>query len=115
MNRKPVTRALAQSFIWSFIISVGCFVGMVVIGATTSRQPGITPAEGLLLLLMVAAGLGWYITLGMIASRLGRRWLVWTGVSFITAPIGPLVVFPLMLGHIKAAGASSAETVGGAS
>lgn len=103
MNGKPVTRLLSQTFTWSFLISVGCFLGMIVLGVTTPEHKGVTPVEAILLLLMVAAGWVWYITLGIIAHRLGRRWLVWTGLSIITAPIGPLIVYPLMLGHIKAA------------
>ncbi len=103
MNQKPITRSLSQVFTWSFVISVGCFVGIIILGSTTPEHQGLAPAEAILLLLMVAAGLAWYITLGMIAHRLGRRWLIWTGLSFITAPIGPLVIYPLMLSYMKAA------------
>jgi hypothetical protein len=102
MNGKPITRLLSQAFTWSFLISVGCFVGIIALGAATSEHAGITPVEAILLLLMVAAGWVWYITLGIIAHRLGRRWIVWTGLPFITAPIGPLIAYLLMLGHIKA-------------
>lgn len=103
MNRKPVTRALSQTFIWSFAVTVGSFVALIVLGATMAPHSGIAPVEGVLLLFMVVAGWAWYISLGIVAHRLGRRWLVWTGISFITAPIGPLIAFPLMLSHIKAA------------
>ncbi len=115
MNRKPVTRALSQTFTLAFLITVGCFVAMVILGATTPEHKGITPLEGFLLLLMVAGAWTWYIALGVIASRLGRRWLVWTGLSFITAPIGPFIAYPLMLGHIKSARETGAEGVGAGS
>ena len=111
MNEKPITRLLSQTFTGSFLISVGCFVGMIVLGVTTTEHTDITPVEAILLLLMVVAGWAWYITLGIIAHRLGRRWLVWTGLSFITTPIGPLIVYPLMLSHIKAARDTQVETV----
>ena len=111
MNKKPITRLLSQTFTWSFLISVGCLVGMIVLGATTPGHTGITPVESILLSLMVAAGWAWYVTLGIIAHRLGRRWLVWTGLSFITTQIGSLIVYPLMLSHIKAARDTQVETV----
>ena len=115
MNEKPITRVLSQTFTGSFLILVGCFAGMIVFGATTPEHTGITPVEAVLLLVMVAAGWAWYITLGIIAHRLGRRWLVWTGLSFITTPIGPLIVYPLMLSHIQAARDTYAETAAPAS
>jgi hypothetical protein len=110
MIQKPVTRPLAQAFTWSFLISLGSFIGIIAYGALGPTHEGIAPAEALLLFLMVVAGFAWYITLGMIAHRLGRRWLVWIGISFITAPIGPLVVYPLMLSHIKAAHGTQSTT-----
>lgn len=110
MQRKTVTRGLSQVFIWSFVATVGSFVAMVIMGATTPPHQGITPFEGLLLFTMVVGAWVWYISLGIIASRLERRWLVWVSLSFITAPIGPLVAFPLMLGHMKAARTPGATT-----
>lgn len=103
MSRKPVTRALRLSFIWSFVVSVGAFVGLITVGTATAANSGITAIEGLLLLVMVAAGSVWYVSLGMLAHRLGRRWLVWVGLSFIFSPIAPLITFPLMLGYTRAA------------
>jgi len=110
MNQRSVTRPLAQVFTWSFLISVGSFIGMIAYGSLAPAHDGIAPIEAVLLSVMVASAVAWYITLGMTAHRLGRRWLVWTGISFITAPIGPLVVYPLMLGHIKAAHETQSKT-----
>jgi predicted branched-subunit amino acid permease len=102
MNPKQVTRPLYLSFVWSFSVSVACFVGLIILGAVAQHE-GVSPVEVLLVVLMIIAGPVWYVSLGMLAHRLGRRWLVWVGLSFITSPIGPLVIFPLMLGHVKAA------------
>jgi len=110
MNQKSVTRPLAQAFTWSFLVSVGSFIGMIAYGSLAPTHEGIAPTEAVLLFLMVASGVAWYITLGMTAHRLGRRWVVWTGISFISAPIGPFVVYPLMLGHIKAAHETRSKT-----
>jgi len=103
MTKKPISRALSLSFVWSFLVSVGSFIALMVIGATSAPHEGITTVEGLLVALMVLSGPVWYVSLGMLANRLGRRWLVWVGLSFITSPIGPFVIFPLMLGHMRAA------------
>ncbi len=103
MSQKPITRMLSSAFVWSFAVSIASFVGLMILGVTEQQHEGISPVAMVLVILMVAAGPVWYISLGMLANRLGRRWLVWVGLSFITTTIGPLVIFPLMLGHIKAA------------
>ena len=110
VTRPSVTRPLAQAFTWSFLVYIGSFIGIIAYGTLGPTHEGIAPAEVLLLFLMVPAGFAWYITLGMIAHRLGRRWLVWTGLSFVTAPFGPLVVYPLMLSHIKPAHGAQSDT-----
>ena len=105
---KPITRALYLSFVWSFLVSTACWVGLIVLGVAPPRRHGsITSVEAILafviVILMLAASLVWYVSLGVLAHRLRRRWLVWVGLSFITSPIGPLIIFPLMLGHVRAA------------
>jgi len=44
-----------------------------------------------------AAALIWLITLGILAHRLGRSWVVWSGGTIVTDPIGMVVVRVLML------------------
>ena len=109
-QKKPITLFLSQTFTWSFVISIGCFVGMFVL-PTTSEQTDFSLAVVILLLLSVVAGWTWNITLGIIAHRLGRRWLVWVGLSIIGSPIAPFIVYTLMLSHIKAARVTQTETV----
>ena len=103
MGQKPVTRLLSSSFVWSFTVSIICLVGFIILGVTEQQHEGTSSVAMFLLIIMVVAGLVWYVSLGILAHRLGRSWLVWVGLSFITSPIGPLVIFPLMLGHIRAA------------
>jgi hypothetical protein len=111
LNTATISRQLDRAFRWSFYISVGSFIALVIEGLVTASHHGITIIEAILVLLMIAAAPVWYVTLGMVAYRLGRRWPVWTGLSFITSPIGPFVIYPLMRSHMKAAtaGATPAE------
>jgi hypothetical protein len=107
VNKKPVTRLL--SFIQlSFLISIGYFMGLIYFGVGASEQQDFSRTETLYTL-MVLAGPVWYVTLGMIAHRLGRRWLVWVGLAFIL-PFASLIIVPLMLHHIKVASQSVTES-----
>lgn len=99
--KKPVSSFLSKTFTWSFVFALGGLVGMVVAWVIAPEGKGMTPLMAVFLSLNIAAKLAWYITLGIIAHRLGRRWLVWTGVSFVLGPIGLLIVYLLMLGYIK--------------
>src|SRR5262245_11376220 len=104
MNSKSITAGLYQTFLGSFWLTVGCFVGMIVVGVVAPQN---NKAIGTLAIVFVLAGPVWYVSLGMIAHRLGRRWLLWVLLAFFTSPIGPLVIFPLMLGHIRTASQGS--------
>jgi len=111
MNDKFVTPSLARIFTLSFVVMVGSIVGLVVLGLSAPEPMIVTPVTGVLLVLFIVAACSWYITLGVIASRLNRPWLAWVGLSLATAPLGPLVAYPLMLGHVKTALTSQAETM----
>lgn len=109
MDRKPITRTLTLSFICSFLVGVGAVVAGIAY-AVIANPPAkdLTPTQWFLVMLMVAAGPVWYVSLGMLAHRLGRSWLVWVGLSFIFSPIAPLIIFPLMLSHARAAAQQAA-------
>ena len=92
-----------MSFIWSFVISITSFIGLIILGIIEQSHESISSFAALLAIISIIAGPVWYISLGMIAKRLGRRWFVWVGLSIITPPIGPIVIFPLMLAHVRAA------------
>jgi len=46
-----------------------------------------------LLIVMLLTSLLFYINLGILAKKMGRSWIVWVGLTFITKPIGPIVSF----------------------
>jgi len=111
MYDKFVTPLLAKVFTGSFLVMVGSLVGLVVLGLSAPEPTLTTPVAMALLILLIVAACSWYITLGIIASRLNRPSLAWVGLSLVTAPVGPLVAYPLMLRHIKTALTSQAETM----
>lgn len=45
------------------------------------------------LAVMLITSLFFYINLGILTKRMGRSWIVWVGLTFITKPIGPIVSF----------------------
>jgi len=111
VNDKFVTPNLARIFTWSFVVFVVGLVGVVVLWFTTPEHEGMAPVGTVLLLLLIVAGCAWLVTLGVIAQRLNRPWVAWTGLSLIFAPVGPLVAYPLMLRHVKTALISQEETM----
>ena len=100
MEKKPITLLLARTYTWSLIISLLSFFVSIYIYATENE---ITDVSALLLVLGLIFQWIWVISLGMCASRLGRRWLVWVGLTILLGPLSLLVVFPLMHGHISKA------------
>ena len=86
MSQKPITPLLFLCFVRSFLVSIGSFAAMMFIAAATPSgvlTPTIVVFLVVFLILMIASGLVWYVSLGMLASRLGLSWLVWVGLSFI--------------------------------
>ena len=81
-----------QVLTWSFVVTVTCFV-IVIMLASGEPTKGLSPFESIAILAMVISGLTFYVSLGMLAKRLGRSWIVWVGLTFITKPIGPFVAY----------------------
>jgi len=77
---------------WSVIVSIGCYLILIIIGVIAPSKE-ITPLEVILILLSVAAGLTFYISIGTLAAQIGRSWIIWVGLPIITAPIGPIIAF----------------------
>jgi hypothetical protein len=100
--RKPIPRILFHAFVWSFVTSAGSFVLLLATRTGSVREGGLTPQDLTLFALWFAAGLAWYAVLGIVGSRLGKRWPVWIVLSLIL-PLGSLVAFFLMLAHLRAA------------
>ena len=83
---------LMQYLTWSFIAGVSGFVALMVAG-TVSLEEGMSPFIIICVLAMVSASFPFYICLGILAKRMGRSWITWVGLTFITKPIGPLVAY----------------------
>jgi hypothetical protein len=109
---KPITGPLLYAFHLTFLTVIVGFVGFVVaVLAAPTHQP-VHPGITLVLVgLATVAGWTWVVLLGVIAHRLGRSWVIWVGLSIITSPVGPLVAYVLMLGHISSAKAANAQAV----
>ena len=52
-------------------------------------------------LVLLASGFAFWISLGMLAAKTGRRGIVWVGLAFITAPIGSIIAYSRMLNVVK--------------
>lgn len=103
MEPKPITRNLFQVFVASFAAWVGSMLAFIAARSSGAGHTDFAPVEKLLFALWIVSGSAWYISLGVAASRLGRSWLAWVALSSITAPLGSLAAFLMMLGHMKAA------------
>jgi hypothetical protein len=103
MTTKPITNALSLTFDCGFGLWLGAFLGIIAISLGVPKSQFFDALVFALLVILIVAGPVWIISLGMIAHRLGRRWLVWVGLSIITSPFGPLFIYLVMRGHINAA------------
>src|SRR5688572_470292 len=96
---------LIRAFRMSFWISVGSTVALFGLAVVTDFQQEIHGirllALGLSAVVAFLSAPVWYLSLGIIASRLGKSWILWTGVTFITAPFGPPIAYARMNEAIK--------------
>ena len=65
--------------------------------------------EGLDIVAFFVSILSYYISLGMLAKRLGRRWLLWCGLTIASAPFGFLVSYFWMKNLVEDASAPADE------
>ena len=104
MERKPITPLLSQIFTWSGIIFFGSIVGIFLdINEKLSEDTGM-----LIFFMFLVSGYTMLISLGIIAHRLGRRWILWVGLCF-AIPGGIIFIYPLMLNHIRVARNSQSD------
>ena len=82
-------RRLTDAMTASMIAQVVC---MILPLFATTMSVGLAAA---FLFTIVAAGVVFLVCLGMLASRLGRSWLLWVGMTVIT-PFGPFIAYFLM-------------------
>jgi hypothetical protein len=92
-------RTPARVLNWSFFISIGAIVAAIILQADDPTLFTANPlAPDLLIIIGIAsvAGLAFYIALGQLAARLGKSWILWVGLSIITAPVGPFIAYLMM-------------------
>lgn len=80
----------------SLIVQVVCmvlplFAGKMSVGAAAA-----------LLFTIVASGVAFLVSLGVLAKRLGRNWKLWVGLTVIT-PFGPFIAYFMMRKLLKRA------------
>lgn len=79
----------------SFTVYVGSFVVLIAsAGDGTSGDFGLL--QGIVVLTMIIAALGFYICLGILAKRLGLSGTTWIVLTILTNPIGTFVAYFLM-------------------
>ena len=86
----------------SFLVELATTVLFVVLVSASSSEP-FSPILAVCLLGMVVAGLAFYILLGSLASRMGKSWIVWVGLTIITKPIGSFVAYFMIRQRVKTA------------
>lgn len=86
------THRILQFLTWSLIVEVSGFVSLIVI-AIVDTSEDLLPLKIVCALAIFAATPPFYICLGILAKRLGRSWITWVGLTFITKPIGPFVAY----------------------
>lgn len=79
----------------NFIVYVGSLVVLIAsFGDDTSGDFGLL--QGIAVLTMIIAALGFYICLGVLAKRLGQSGTTWIVLTILTNPIGTFVAYFLM-------------------
>ena len=90
--QKPMNRLTV-----CFVAAIASFASLMVFGMKVpayERTHGAWEVLlGVLVLVWLVSGLGFYVYLVKLARRLGRSWIIWAGLAFITSPIGPFVAY----------------------
>jgi len=79
-----------------FVLSIVAFVAFIAAANLAEGSDGNTVLSGIAVVAMLSTLVGavlFYSGLGSSAAILNRSPIVWVGLSFITAPIGPVVSY----------------------
>lgn len=94
-------------FKWSFILIILGIAGVYFTKDQVDSN-GFMPIDNLASIAYLISGLSilicigsFYISLGMLAKRLGKSWITWVGLTIITSPFGPVVAFIGMCSLVK--------------
>ena len=86
----------------SFLLEIASFVTIILLPTEGKAQGSLIIIFSCLFILVVA-GLSFYVSLGMLASRLDKSWIVWVGLTIITKPIGSIIAYFMMRSKVNAA------------
>jgi hypothetical protein len=106
-NKGGISRPF-QVLTRSFIVALANIVILIIV-AEGNPTRSISPFEGILILTMIASGLAFYVSLGVLAKRMGGSWIVWVGLTFITNPVGPFVAYFRMRQLVNTGGQPSSS------
>ena len=71
----------------SFWVYLGCLVLLYIVFAHQPKELADVFIEGLAAVLACSA-LVFYVSLGVLASRMGKSWVIWVSGTFLTTPVG---------------------------
>jgi hypothetical protein len=100
-------RVPMQVMTWSLVASWGALLMLFSMAASDGGHQSSAFFAGLLLL-MFGGGIAFYVSLGMLAVRLGRSVVLWVGGSMLTSPFGPIFAYVHMQGLVRAQASSTA-------
>ena len=84
-------KALTASYIGQW-----CAFALIYIAGTTDKSLHIPGVDALAAMLLVVSSIAYYISLGILAKRSGRSWIVWVGLTILINPIGWIVAYFMM-------------------
>jgi len=93
MDMERLSRASRQSLRRLLHVTTLSYAAVVATFFFLALAPSLTdPLKPFGALAIVAVGMtAFCVSLGKLATRLGRSWIVWVGLSLLTKPIGPIV------------------------
>jgi hypothetical protein len=98
---KDDIRRPLKFFHGSFWIAVVGTVVFFVVGAAVDDFDTVAAELGLLALVLIVAGWSYLVALGVLASRTGRSWILWAGLTLLTSPLGTIVSYLMMSSRAK--------------
>ena len=84
-------------FHWSFWIAVVADVLFIFLSISAANPDSVGASLGLALV----SSWSYLIALGVVASRTGRSWILWVGLTFITSVFGMVVSYAMMSGRAE--------------
>jgi hypothetical protein len=91
---------------WGFtgmVVAVLLFVAAAFVFGGPSELPPTVESLSVIGVVGLLYAAGWLFaaSLAVLAHRTGRSWIVWLGLTWLTAPIGPVVAYMSMRGHAR--------------